>query len=323
MTKRQHRSAATNAGTSSSAKAKGKQVSRTSPPGVKMEEFLEFFKDPPNVDDLLNRRPQAPAGTARPDDDNFRFSMSSTGGDFKALADELRKCEPSMMGVTGYALHSLYERVVSKRRELEKFLEVATGISWTPTTLTDIALELVSIDDDILQRQERKTAAKEGLITEADARDTRILIAATTTRRSRRAKAARISLDHQVVYHARSPASQRSLSTPPPTANHPSTSANQPSMIVFSAQLPPDQAPRAQSIRSSTSTKSLFTNEEQEAFIESTNTKPIAIARAMQEMATDVSEMKDSYDARIKILEMGIVDSREQQASSVLDWRLN
>ncbi|KAG0252105.1 hypothetical protein BG011_007202 [Mortierella polycephala] len=97
---------------------------------------------------------------ARLDDASARFSMSLNGEGFKALADDLAKAEPSLKGVSGYALCSLYERMVEWRYALEHFLTMATGVPWTHTHMSDMAFDLISIDRGFKRRIEQKAGER-------------------------------------------------------------------------------------------------------------------------------------------------------------------
>ncbi|KAG0066918.1 hypothetical protein BGZ89_006749 [Linnemannia elongata] len=101
---------------------------------------------------------------ARLDDETFVFSRSMYSPAFKELAAELGTIESSLRGVTAQALHSLYERMVYERTNLNKYLMVATGDKWSDTQLSLIAQELVDIDFEI---QERETKQKEAVENEA------------------------------------------------------------------------------------------------------------------------------------------------------------
>jgi hypothetical protein len=91
----------------------------------------------------------------------------------------------------------LYTAVVDKARELEKFLETATGDPWAATKLADMALELLALDGDIRERNERKIAEKDGKVAAADSKDKR-LTALTFKTGGRARKSARISKAHDI-----------------------------------------------------------------------------------------------------------------------------
>ncbi|KAG0025322.1 hypothetical protein BGZ81_007242, partial [Podila clonocystis] len=95
-------------------------------------------------------------------DEDYHFGLTKEGSGFKELAADLAKAESTLRGVTSGALHSLYERIVQDRKKLDDFISVSTGDVWTDTQMSDLAQELVSVDKDIKERDNRRKAAKEG-----------------------------------------------------------------------------------------------------------------------------------------------------------------
>ncbi|KAG0000909.1 hypothetical protein BGZ65_003961 [Modicella reniformis] len=125
---------------------------------------------------------------AQPDNGDFKFTMARDGTDFRALASDLARAEPSLQGITCSALHSLYNRIDTERRELDKFLSWATGDPWTHTNLSNLTLNLVDVDDEIKQRQQRKATRKEEQIAEVEAIDAAVIARATGVRDSKKGK---------------------------------------------------------------------------------------------------------------------------------------
>ncbi|KAF9930334.1 hypothetical protein FBU30_000607 [Linnemannia zychae] len=111
---------------------------------------------------------------ARPEDINHKFYLSRDGADFRALAEQLEQAQPALRGVTGGALFSLYSNVIEKAKELDTFLKTATGDPWTSTKLADMANELMLLDEEIHERDERKMAEKEGKTAAADLKAKRL-----------------------------------------------------------------------------------------------------------------------------------------------------
>ena len=117
-------------------------------------------------------------------DDNYHFGLSKEGPGFKELATDLAKAESTLRGVTAGALHSLYERIVQDRKKLDDFIATSTGDAWKGTQLSDLAQELVSVDTDIKDRDNRRKAAKDGVkeesIAKAQAMEKRAMVAMLT-----------------------------------------------------------------------------------------------------------------------------------------------
>ncbi|KAF9918283.1 hypothetical protein FBU30_000282 [Linnemannia zychae] len=105
---------------------------------------------------------------AKPEDDEFHFGLGKEGHGFRQLASLLSKAEPTLRRVTPGPLHSLYERVLSERRDLTNFLKREAGDGWIDTRFSEIAEELVAIADDIKARDNRRIAAKENKVAEQD-----------------------------------------------------------------------------------------------------------------------------------------------------------
>lgn len=140
-------------------------------------------------------------GRAHLQDDDYHFTLTKEGPGFKELATDLAKAESSLRGVTSGALHSLYERIVQDRKKLDNFLAVSTGDGWTGTQLSDLAQELVSIDNDIKERDNRRKAVKKGVkeesIAQAQAMEKRAMVSMLTGLGPRRKQEVpKQSMDH-------------------------------------------------------------------------------------------------------------------------------
>ncbi|KAF9184197.1 hypothetical protein BGZ49_004448 [Haplosporangium sp. Z 27] len=268
---------------------------------------------------------------ARLDDPNFRFSMSKEGHDFKALAEDLERNEPSLKGVTGYALHSLYSRLVEKRRELENFVKTATGDPWTKTNMAGLAWDLVAIADEIKLRDQRKAAEKENLVVAADALERQVTLRAMTTMGSRSTKASRNNLNHQTVYQAsnRSQPQASSSAQPPSSPSVPTSSFFAQSMTSHPVPVPSESAvvpslpiipalPRGGSRSSIRSGKSLFADEEQERFKEESNTRMATISNVIAEMSSTLEKkIADAQTSNARFEEKFETMSAKFQTSEV------
>ncbi|GJJ76130.1 hypothetical protein EMPS_08489 [Entomortierella parvispora] len=120
------------------------------------------------------------------------FSTSKDGQDFKDLATDLTKLEPSLVGVSASSLVALYERIVLERRKLDTFLSQAVGVEWTDTHLSKLARDLVQFDNDIKARDTQrksatdnsKEAPREGGKSAQDSEKATILVASGLESRS-------------------------------------------------------------------------------------------------------------------------------------------
>ncbi|KAF9945705.1 hypothetical protein BGZ65_010460, partial [Modicella reniformis] len=140
----------------------------------KVEYFKSIFTDPPNVDDILNGTLEDHAATsstskyspyqdiqfvpentarifrailflknnlrnmARLENEDFKLDMSRYGRPFKTLALELAQQQPSLAGITGSALHSLYTDIIHRRRELNDVISTTSEGSWVHTKIDDL-----------------------------------------------------------------------------------------------------------------------------------------------------------------------------------------
>lgn len=255
---------------------------------------------------------------ARPEDTKFRFKMTKEAGSFRALARDLELEEPRLKGVTGYALHSVYERMVEKRRELEAFLSTATGDPWAPTKMSDMAWNLVLLDEDVRLRDQRQAAEREGIIAEAEAKENRAIVRATTTIGPRKNKAGTDpDPSHPAPSSVPEPPSDCAdqASTSRVELVHPpaTTSDNAPSTGTTGTEFVPPRLHRSGSSVSSKSagstrsvgqsTVSLFSIEEQEAFKDYAQDRMTAIGRAVQDVSTDLSTRTAAFEARIQSIE--------------------
>ncbi|KAF9921020.1 hypothetical protein FBU30_008991, partial [Linnemannia zychae] len=114
------------------------------------------------------------------EDESFVFGLTKDSPSFKDLAAGLASTEPSLCGVTAHALISLYERIIKERNALDDFLIVATGLSWTDTRMSDMALTLAETDRELRDRENRQLAtrneAKRQAVTEAQAFEKQIVM---------------------------------------------------------------------------------------------------------------------------------------------------
>ncbi|KAF9941238.1 hypothetical protein BGZ65_004386 [Modicella reniformis] len=133
---------------------------------------------------------------AQPDNDNVKFSMARDGSDFRGLAEDLALAQPALRGITGPALHSVYKNLVSVRRQLDAYLSYATAEPWEHTKMSDMALELREIDDDINERQGRKIARKDERIVQEETTDARVIGRAMGVRESKNKQGKKRSSDH-------------------------------------------------------------------------------------------------------------------------------
>ncbi|KAF9941984.1 hypothetical protein BGZ65_012862 [Modicella reniformis] len=120
--------------------------------------------------------------------EQFKLSMSRYGSTFKELAADLANEQLSLVGVTGPALHSLYSTIVTKRRELNVFLCVATGDPWTDTRISDLAQELLDLDDEMNDREEKRSSKKAAQLAESKAKEMELMSTIMSTRDSRKRK---------------------------------------------------------------------------------------------------------------------------------------
>jgi uncharacterized protein YukE len=93
--------------------------------------------------------------------DVMEFSTSKNGRCFKMLARELSESEPTLRGVTGSALHTMYLRIVKLSTELALVLTTETGGRWTPTRLSDLAEELAALDETYNTMKKKETQQKQ------------------------------------------------------------------------------------------------------------------------------------------------------------------
>ncbi|KAF9163916.1 hypothetical protein DFQ26_002029 [Actinomortierella ambigua] len=127
------------------------------------------------------------------DDESFRFGCTRNSPTFKEMAIELGLVEPSLRSVTALALVSLYNRIIKERRALNDFLAVATGFTWSDTRMSEMAQELLNIDNELRERENRQRAARRGArrqrVTGAGVTERQLAttMVGTLTRRKRRA----------------------------------------------------------------------------------------------------------------------------------------
>ncbi|KAG0250787.1 hypothetical protein BG011_008102 [Mortierella polycephala] len=89
------------------------------------------------------------------------ISMTRDGATFRNLAIELETKEPSLRGVTGLALHALYDRIVEKYHEYQQCLKRATGNITAKTFLMDYSERLYTMDLDFLRLKQKKAELKD------------------------------------------------------------------------------------------------------------------------------------------------------------------
>ena len=261
---------------------------------------------------------------AQLDDDNFHFSTASDGGDFKHLIVDLEQEVPMLKGVTAYALRSMYAEIVDKRRELEEFLRTATGDPWASTRLSDMAWDLVLMDDEMRARQERKAAVKERRVAEAAAREVRTTWAAVSRKVKGKHPDQDISSSSSSTRHPPQPSASSTIVVTVPSA---STSAclahvplapppplplplpqqqkqRQPQPLVPSgspAAAPPPRLTRQVPSVPSHGRIPLFSAEEQETFKEESRGRAMAIARLIQDLSTEVSAKNATYETNARL----------------------
>ncbi|KAG0258535.1 hypothetical protein DFQ27_004595 [Actinomortierella ambigua] len=181
----------------------------------KRDYYLKVFKDPSDAEALMQRSVTcaSPASCkfcenifkavvflhtclrdrAHMDDESFRFGCTRNSPTFKEMATELGLVEPSLRSVTALALVSLYNRIIKERRALNDFLAVATGFTWSDTRMSEMAQELLNIDNELRERENRQRAARRGArrprVTGAEVTERQLAttMVGTLTRRKRRA----------------------------------------------------------------------------------------------------------------------------------------
>jgi hypothetical protein len=154
-----------------------------------------------------------------------KVSLKKGSNTFKEIAADLDRTEPMLEGVTGVALASCFDRIVSMRRKLEKELDLLTGDLWQPTKFADVADEIVALVDNIEEAKGREVAAKKGKQLEADSRAARVTQSLFTT-------TSRHSLPPQSLAPSTSTFPEPSSSS----SSVPSSSSAPPSFSTSSAQ---------------------------------------------------------------------------------------
>ncbi|KAF9198232.1 hypothetical protein BGZ49_001015 [Haplosporangium sp. Z 27] len=153
---------------------------------------------------------------AKLDDDNYRFSIAREGKDFRKLAEDLTSIYPTLKGVTGPALHTFYTKIVEHGNHLKDFVLKTADDPFQSTKLSDIALELVDIDYELLQRIERKKTDKAGKILEFDAMEAKVRNAAISSQGTRKGKG--VKHGAEVLEEFKYPESPALLPTSNPTS---------------------------------------------------------------------------------------------------------
>ncbi|KAK3807306.1 MAG: hypothetical protein J3Q66DRAFT_392614 [Benniella sp.] len=166
-----------------------------------VEEFRQFFKDPPNAD-ALDRGDSTPdaAGVASsmvkgqfrglrflenhtnasriylavqflrdhlqdptqpPYDFTFFFGTPKESGVFWYLAKELEKKVPMLKGVTGFALRYMYVQIVERRRELETFLKTVITTRMKATGEPWVSTRLSEMAWDLVLAEDAMRARQE------------------------------------------------------------------------------------------------------------------------------------------------------------------
>lgn len=97
-----------------------------------------------------------------PDDDRGeKFSIARESKGFKALAKELGRQEPTLRGVTGVALWSMYHRLLKAYDKLDRVLEVETGGRFEQSRLSDLVKSIFDLDRDYASKRKKVSADKE------------------------------------------------------------------------------------------------------------------------------------------------------------------
>ncbi|KAI7832766.1 hypothetical protein BC939DRAFT_524388 [Gamsiella multidivaricata] len=179
---------------------------------ARLKPFVEFFKDPPNVDGLTNSvRPPCNAASASLGPEASRgggeeapyhlLQLEFSGSDSLCeanrprvfletlyLSDRIRqRMRNNFDKVNLMKGGNTFKDIASELDQTEPELQGVTGVAladlWQPTKFSDVANEIVALVDDIQEAKGRKTAAKEGKQVEEvsrAARATRALFATTS-----------------------------------------------------------------------------------------------------------------------------------------------
>ncbi|KAK3835021.1 MAG: hypothetical protein J3R72DRAFT_452017 [Linnemannia gamsii] len=97
-----------------------------------------------------------------PDDDSGeKFSIARESKGFSALAKELGRQEPTLHGVTGVALWSMYNRLLKAYGKLDQVSEVETGGRFEHSRLSEIVKSIFDLDRDYASKRKQVSADKE------------------------------------------------------------------------------------------------------------------------------------------------------------------
>ncbi|KAF9358573.1 hypothetical protein BGX26_001410 [Mortierella sp. AD094] len=82
--------------------------------------------------------------------------LSRAGVEFQAAAADLAGLVKSLRAATGHLLYAFYHRLIKASKDLEEFLEDASGISWRPTKISVYADQLRALHDQLSDLRTKK-----------------------------------------------------------------------------------------------------------------------------------------------------------------------